>query len=487
MLCAQTEELPEIQSEILQDNWLQKLYDELDFDGHQLSLNSRFHFSEHSTNALLAMQLIERDIQLNTNLYSTKAGPLRANFLVSRRNPKTTLKELHIGFYRPTWGLGTVLKQNYHTGQLFGVLHPSHPLYTSPQGIALRVSENDFNLFLMASLNRRYASVTNDKIDYLYTSQREDLGRVYEKLLGGGLEYRKPSFALGAMAYYQGYDKEFSNPAYKRDLEALSLSGELNSNTSFLAAEASLINGDGALAGLLGYKIGKVEQSFGFSYRENIQLPAYSAKPFLLSPSGKRTELYWNVEFPPAENFILGLRHAALRHNNSLEHASWLTRSIATLSYHPQGTTALLQLSRLDREIVELTDSAYSFTRPVHYRGKLQFNQHISKPLELKVLFRYYYEDRESNSNNSFFWENALIYKRKALQLEAGLQSWQSLRSILSAEDELSDPLGYTIATSEDNQVFAGAKYRWRSLHLGAELHQSWLSNKRSIYVSVGI
>lgn len=486
-LCAQTEELPELQTESLQDNWLQKLYDELNSEGHQLSVNSRFRISDYATNGLLSLQLIERDVQLNTNFYSTKAGPLRGNFIISRINPKTTLKELHIGSYRPVWGMGTVFKQSSNDPILFSVQKSPHPLYMSPQGVALIASENDFYLYFLASLEKRSANLQEDKIVSLYQSHRDDPGKVMEQLLSGGMEFRRKYFVVGTMVYWQGYDHSFANQDYERNLSAFSLSGKLKSKTAFLAAEGTLIGNKSALEATLGFKASNVEQSVGFSYRENVQIPAYAAKPYLLSSAGERTEFFWNLDFPATENIDLGLRHALMRKNSSLQSPTWLSRSILSFAFHPEASTVNAQLSRMDREVVALTDSSYANTLPIHYRAKLQFKQKISKPLELKVLFRYYYEDKLKAENNSFFWENSLSYKKKALQLEAGLQSWQSLRTIISAEDELSNPDGQSIATSEDNQLFGSVKFYWRSLHFGAEIHQSWLSAKRNIYLSFGV
>jgi hypothetical protein len=486
-LTAETEELPELQGEILQENWLQKLYDELNIEGHQLSANSRFRISDSATNGLVSIQLIEKELQLNVNGYSTKAGPLKANFTLARKTPKTTVREIYLGNLRPVWGLGTVFKTGGAEQQLYSVKKAPHPLYVSPQGVSLLLSENDFYLYFMAALESRSARIQDEKIASLYQSKREDIAKVTEQLLSAGLEYRQPSYAIGTMAYWQGYNRAFVNPGYSQDLAAFSLSGKLKSKTSYLAAEGSLIGDKGAVQATAGYKLQRVEQSISFATRQNIQMPAYASKPFLLSSLGQRTEFSWNLDFPLADELDLGLRHALLRNNSSLKSPAWISRSILSLAYKPESSTVNLQLSRMDREVVAIEDAAYANTLPIHYRGKLQFKQTISKPLELKVLFRYHYEDKIKTENNSFFWENSLTYKKKALQLEAGLQSWQSLRSIISAEDDLSDPDGLSTATSEDNQVFAGFRFRWHTIHLAAEIHQSWLTSWRNIYVSIGI
>ncbi|MDD4310844.1 MAG: hypothetical protein PHO32_10715 [Candidatus Cloacimonetes bacterium] len=487
-LWAELEELPEVQSDLLQDNWLKKLYEELDFPNHNIGINSRFHFSDNYKDALLSLKAKEGDILFYGNLYTTDEGPLLGNFILSRITPKNEIKEIHIGSYRPEWGCGAVLKKSTAANELFNVEKSPHPLYMSPLGVSMVMGRSDIYLYLMAAQEERFAQLTDDnQISYLLSRRKEDLKRVQERLVSGGVEYRQPTFALGAMAYWQGYENSFVNPQYTRDLEAISLAGTVKSKIAEVSGEAALVEGDGVIKAIAAFSLPRVEQSLGFSYHRNLQIPAYAAKPFLLSNGGERQELSWLMDFPVTDNLNLGLAYALLRRINSLQTSSWRSRSIVSVTYKPEYTRVHAQLTRLDKEIVAEEYDSYTNTLPTHLRGKLQINQDINKNFELTVLFRYHHEDKLKSENNSFFWENVITWKFKALRLEAGLQSWQSLHTLITPEDELSDPDGIMVATSEDNQAFAGLKFRWRSVHINAEIHQSWLDAKRSVYLGIGI
>jgi len=486
-LTAQVEEIPEINPEALQESWLQQLYKDLEAGNNFIKMQSRLRFNEDDYNAFLALQAVNKDFKLNANIYGEQAGHLQGNFTLSRFAPKSVISQFHLGSLRPAWGTGLIFKRNSAKSGLLTISPAPHPRYYSPLGAAGVYTQGALSAYMLASYQQRSAAISNSKIDRIYPSSKDNLTKVDEAIAAGGLGYDTPDFALGTMFYYQNYDTAFSSGYYSRVLEALSVSAQVKGDILQLAAEAGIIEGKSALQATADLQFPNLAQSFGFSYREGIQLPAYSAKPFLLSSLGQRHELSWDLDFSPGKDTQLGFRNAIIRMNQSVQSSDWLSRNTVFAGLHAKPTDIYVQLTRLDRQIVATVDTSFIHTKPVHYRLKLLLDNNLNKYLQFALQFRYHYENRHNWDNNTIYWENAFIYSYKGFSATAGLKTWQGLHGIILPDEEGEAPSGTDILTSEDGRFFLAASMRWKTLRLKAELQKAWTENYQSLLVTLGI
>jgi len=486
-LLAQVEEIPEINPDNLQDNWLRQLYSDLDAGNKLIKAQSRLRITNEYYNALLALQLKEKDLKLNTNFFAEEDGHLLANFTLSRIAPKSEISQLHTGSLRPAWGSGLIFGRNADAGGLSKVKLAPHPRYYSPLGAAGAFTIGSVSTFLLTSYQQRSADLNNDKIDRIYSSRREDIAKVDEAIAAGGVEYAIQDFALGGLFYYQNYDLAFSSTDYSRVLEALSLAAKVKGDIVQLEAEAGIIEGKSALQASARVQIPGLEQNFGFSYREGLQLPAYAAKPSILSSLGERHELSWDLNYSPAKDVRLGFRNAISRQNRSVQASNWLSRNILFFNLSANPTAVLAQLTRLDRELVTAVDTSFIHTRPVHYRLKLHLDHDLSKYLQFSLQFRYHLEGHNNWENNTVYWENAFTYHYKSFVASAGIKTWQGLHGITIPDENGETPEGTYNLSSEGDRFYLASSLRWKTLRLKAELQKAWTGNYQSLLVTVGI
>lgn len=481
----QVEELPELNPEVLKDNWLQKLYDELNSLDARLSFNNRIRIMPDTYYALTSVQGQDKEMKLNLNLCTRNDKPSYANFQLRRNNPKTTLREFSLGSLTPSWALGTVLKKDSGKGNLFRLGNAGNPENVTPLGVGAVWGWRNYSAFVMSARQQRSARLNDGLITTLYTGKREDLNKVMESLSCAGVETKLSALRLGLMAYVQSYDYPFSNADYARHLEAISLAARWETKALQFTGEAAVIEEQTAVKAVFGISQGAFRQSIGYSGFQNSNFPAYAARPGILSNQGKRSELTWDMDVPFSSALELSLRNAISRNNNSVKSPVWLSRNILYLSYKPGATQVSVQFSRYDRELVAFADSSYTATLPVHYRCNARIRHRLNKQLELCFSFRYHYEDQKQR--NSFYWENYMVWTGKKLNASAGLRSWQSLHRLAIPDASMGDADGVYISSSEDNQVFGRFGYRLKKFHLDMELRQSWLDGYRSIYLNLGI
>lgn len=483
----QVEELPELQPEELQDNWLQRVYEELNTGNARLSLNNRIRIYPDYTAALFSVQGQDRELKLNLNVSIKDERPIYANFLLHRSTQKSIIREFSLGSINPAWGLGTVYKKSSPKGSLFRLGNAGNPDRITPMGVGMVLGSARLSAFVTAAREQRSVSLQEGSITTLYSGKREGLNETSESLASAGMEAKLSGLRVGIMGYAQSYDYPFADPAYARHLEAISFAARLDAKTLQAACEATVIEGKPALKALLGISEGRFTQELGYVSFQNIQFPAYAARSGILSNLGKRSELTWDMDIPLSKTMKLSLRNALSRNNDNLKSPAWLSRNILYLSCEPKDTKLSIQLSRYDRELITYAESSYNATLPVHYRSNIRINHRLNKLLEVCFSYRYHYEDQLKKKRNSFYWENKLVVSHKKATLQAGLRSWQSLHSIAIPDADMGNANGISLATSEDNQVFAKLGYRLNSFHFSAELRQSWLDGYRSIYLNVGI
>jgi hypothetical protein len=80
--------------------------------------------------------------------------------------------------------------------------------------------------------------------------------------------------------------------------------------------------------------------------------------------------------------------------------------------------------------------------------------QNLSDYSSFRMLFRYHREDKQSLKNDGIFWENAFRFVAGKLNLELGLQSWQSRRTLLWEDTVSEDPSGIALAAGDDFACF---------------------------------
>jgi hypothetical protein len=480
------EELPELQTEELQDNWLQRMYDELNTGNARLSINNRIRINPDYNSALFSLQGRDKELKLNLNLSTMEERPLYANFQLHKSSTKSLIREFSLGSITPAWGMGTVFKKSSPKGNLFRLGNAGSPERVNPMGAGMVLGNAKLSAFAVAAQEQRSVVLKEGEISTLYVSKREDLSKTRERLACAGMEAKLSGLRLGVLGYVQSYDYPFSNPDYARHMEAVSFDIRVDAKAMQGACEATIIEGKPALKAVLGITDASFKQELGYTTYQNVQFPAYAARSGILSNQGKRCELSWDMDIPLSKTIKLSLRNALSRNHDSLKSPVWLARNILFISCAPKDTKLSIQISRYDRELIAYADSSYQSSLPVHYRSNIKISHQLNKLIGVCFSYRYHYEDQLKKKRNSFYWENKLVGTHKKTTLQAGLRCWQSLHSIAIPDADLGDANGINLATSEDNRVFAKLSYRFRSFHLSTELQQSWLDGCRSIYINVG-
>jgi len=487
LLFAAGEEIAELEADRLQENWLQEFYSELGAGSYKLKLNSRSRISGDHWNSLLGLKVSDGQLNLNTNLFAERKDQITGNFTLSRLSPKATLKELQLGYYRPVWASGIIFSRSAQADDLLDFKPAPHPRAYSPVGVSALAEKSSFSGFALASWQKRGATLEDGKISYLYKYKADKMSWAEEGILSAGLQYRYAGLALGSLLYYQTFDRDFSSPAYSQTLTAASFAAGYQAKAFRIQAEGASLNGQSALQAEAELELPSISQRFCFSTRKASQIPVYSARPTLLSASGKGYEVDWDLELELKNNYLLGFRQAAFNSSQSLKSPRWLARNSIYLQTDPGLLDLLLQFTRLDREIIAAQDTSYLHTRPVHYRVLLKMQPGIATNLNFRMQFRYQREDRVSVKNDGIYWENAFVFKTGKLRLETGLKSWQSSRSLILEDADGENPTGSSLATGDDFSWFLAPEFKWKSLRLKAEFTQSLSGGDTSFYLSAGI
>ncbi len=485
-LFAQIEEIPELESENLENNWLQQLYADLEAGKYNVDILNRTKYIETFDNGLTNFQFRQKDLRFNLNLYKKVNSDLYANFQLSAIPSENNPSEIHFGSFRPAFGMGTILKKS-RGKYLLEIERAGHPSSFSPFGTGTIFRRNNFSAFFMASGQKRNASLKEGKIGSLYKSVQSEKTSVQEEIIAGGLEYHYKDNNFAFLAYTQNYDHNFADSLWVKKLNVYALSTKITRENCILSAETALLDENLAFQTSAIFIYNNISQELNYSYRQGKQLPAYAAKPCLLSVQGENQEIDWNLDYQPQKNVLFGLRYALIRKNNALKSPNWNSRAIFNLTLKPSYTTVNLQLTLLDKEIVTETDSSYIDTLPVHYRLRFKIDSELNPKLSLTLLLRYHYEDKIEHRNNSFYWENAFHYLKTKWQISAGIKTWQTLSSLILPETDTENPEGFISATSEDNRIFAKLTFKGKIFTLKTEWQQSWLNGNRSLYLSLGL
>ncbi len=486
VLWAQVEELPELNPEEIQDNWVRKVYEELQSSQVGFRFNSRFRLQEDDNYAWYALQGQSKDLRLNLNVSSRNHRQDYFNFQLRHGKDTSRLQDVCIGSFNPSWGMGAVLKRNRDRTAIFGLGNAGNPDYVNPLGGGLILGSEKFKAVLFTAQQRRPAKLNYKSIVTLYRLKDTQQRYSTERLAAIGLEAKLKSFGAGVLAYTQSYEHGFSDPNLKRELNAFSMAAKYDYKNFRAAGEYALVAGDPAFKTEISFIVSPLRQKISYNVFNYIQLPAYAARSGVLSNLGNRREIAWDMDFPLADNLDCSLRNCISGRIEGLGKPAWLSRNILYLSHHAHGTQSSLQLSRYDKELIAYADSSYQSTLPVHYRCKLKLNHSLNEAFSIGFNFRYHYEDKLKTKNNSFHWENSVAWKHKKLETEAGIRSWQSLHSIAIPDDVMGDEEGVYLANSDDNQVFLKLSMRWITFHVNAELRQSWLDGYRSIFLNIG-
>ena len=487
LVWAQVEELPELNPEEIQDNWVRKVYEELQSSEVGFSFNNRFRLQKDDNYAWYAMLGQSKDLRLNLNLSNRSHHASHFNFQLRHGRDNAELRELCIGSFNPSWGLGAILKKNRDRTAIFGFGNAGNPDNVCPLGAGLSLGAGRMNAILFAAQQQRPANLINGKISTLYRAKNPNRADTREQLAGLGVEAKLAAFGAGVMAYTQAYEHGFSDARYKRDLSAISMAAKYDFKNFRAAAEYAFVEGEPAVKAEVSFLVSPLRQKLSYTMIAYDQLPAYSARSGVLSNLGNRQEIGWDIDFPLAENVDCSLRNCISGRIEGVGNPDWLSRNILYLSYRAKDTGTSVQLSRYDKELIAYADSSYQSTLPVHYRCSIKVNHALSEAVKLKFNFRYHYEDKLSSDNNSFHWENSIAWQHKKLGAEAGIRSWQSMHSIAIPDDVMGDEDGVYLASSDDNQVFLKLGVRVIKFHLNAELRQSWLDGYRSCYLNLGI
>ncbi|MBP9036509.1 MAG: hypothetical protein PHR67_02965 [Candidatus Cloacimonetes bacterium] len=482
-LFAEVEEIPELDTENLEDNWLNLLYSEIEDGKYNFGLNNRLKYSE---NCLTNIRVQQKELCLNLNLYFKESSELDANFQLSRLPSKNNRSEIYFGSYRPAFGLGTVLKKSGEK-TLFTVNRPAHPVYYSPFGAATIVRINSVSLFFMGSGRKRNASLKENKINSLYKTIHSESPVVQENILAGGLEYQMNNSQFGILAYEQNYDRNFVDSLMAKKMQVYAFSTKMNRENITIATELAYLEKDLALQTTSQFSYHNIAQEISYAYRQGNQLPVYAAKPYLLSSKGESQEINWNLNYQPHKIVYLDLRYALIRKNNCLKSPVWNSRSIINLSLKPSSTAINLQLTRLDKEIISENDSSYITTLPVHYRFRLKVRQELNENMDFTLLCRYHYEDKMELHKNSFYWENAFRYSQKRVAISTGIKTWQTLNMLIIPDEYTENPSGTIATASDENIFFIVLSYKGNLFQCKTEMQQSWLNGNRSLYFSISI
>ena len=483
---AQVEEIPELSSDELQSNWLESFYKELNISKSAIKINSRLRHDGTDLKQLYSLKGSKEGFGIIVNVSNSPDSDLLDNFRISSQS-KGWVKELSLGTLNPSWALGAVLKDNGRSQAIFHSGNPLHPEYSSPQGVAISLGHARFSAFGMASQTLRSANVKNGYINTLYKKRNPGRSQIWERLVSGGAEMAYGQLRLGGMVYYQSYELPFANAAMNKDLQAYSFAMQYDTSIMHIECETAIIGKETAIKGIVGLRHASLKQQLGLSVHANEQLPAYSAKPGLLSSQGKHSEIVWNTDYVLSRELDAQLRLAFSRNEGDISLPKWQSRTIFGIRYANPATTTGLQLSRFNKELVTLADSSYISSLPMHYRLKMSISHKIKPKLELGTEFRYHYEDKLSQERNSFYWESRIRRTLKYAYAEIGLRNWQSLYSLAIPDAEMGDNEGLFVLKGEGNQAYLKLRTKWVNFHASSELRFSLDNHKLQWYVNIGI
>lgn len=485
-LFSQIEEIPELEPENLQDNWLNQFYAELETGRYNLGCNSRTIYQDTDINSFADLQLRQNNLRFNLNLYQYNKSELYTNFQLSCLPSRNNFSEVHFGSYRPAFALGTIFKKN-RDESLFTIQRAAHPATFSPLGTAAIWRFHNLSTFFIASGQNRKAVIQEGKIKSLAKTVPAAKPCVQENILATGIEYHYKNSNFAALFYRQNYNKDFADTLLAKNLNGYSIAAKTAGKNYTLTAETSLLKDKTVFQTTAEFRYNNISQEIRYSYWQGKQIPAYSAKPCLLSSQGENQEIDWELDYLLQKNVLCGMRYALIRKNNALKSPTWNSRTILYLTLKPAKNIINLQLTRLDREIVTTLDSSYISTLPAHYRLRCKIESNIHPKLSLALLFRYYYEDKKELHKNSFYWENSVHLQHKKLDFNSGIKTWQTLNTLILPDPETENPAGFTTATSEDDRIFAELTFKGKLFTLKTELQQSWLNGNRTLYLSLRI
>lgn len=403
-------------------------------------------------------------LKLFANL-KIEAEDIWNNFQFSYRSGRKS--SITLGNYRIKAAEGLIFSRASNAELL---LPPPHPQSYSPFGAVLNGNSGDFNIYMLASDQKRNAVLLNDRIFTIPRSRSQSLVQTREQILAGGLIWETPPLSFAGDIYHQAYDRGFTSPILDSLLTVYSLSARLSNKVHRLGFQAAYATQTPALAASWDMQTKSFSQSWRYARIPRWQRPAYAAKPLKLSTLDQREELEASFWIRPVKTITLKAGSIINRNLGDIDKAKWQAQHSIQTAYQDQDTSLSLKLLSIDREVLSEVDSSFQNTIPTHYRFYLNLSQELKPYLSYILNTRYHHQNKIVKLSEASYMRNALRYEHGKLRLELGLAMWMSLNHKLYIESE--NDSGYEALGKDNMRMETAIDYQLGNFKLNARLDQ---------------
>lgn len=473
--------LPELHPEEMEQLWWENLLPPAD-SLLGTTLKGSFHGRSYlgspdywdAMRSLQILRLQNRDIDLRYANFIDfeKRQELHKLSLAYKSSSKVKIN-LHLGDYRVHFGTGLVCGTGRRSVAGFDVLSAASAKLYNPCGAALKTGYGSVEtLFFYSSQNREYYGS-----DSLMSSVASGISGTrnssMERLWGVATGYKTRQWQASAMYYTQGYDKDFAQSTTSPPEKVISLSNSFR--LSGLRFDAELAASDNKLAQNMNLKLSDKSRSHLLRY---VSLPegqktAYASNPFAYASYAHRKELSYLLETPLAKNIDLSFEAGQVSSRGVISVSAKNSIMVLGLKGRFQLSTHEVKGYSYSRALAELVDSSYVHSIPRHYRFDYRLRYKIDTRNGIKLYCSYRYEEKADFDKNSFYWNGEWQHRNKDWGAVLGLQTWQSLHSIVINDAGSDMTESSTILRSRDAKVYLGGYLMVRKLKVDCRLHLS--------------
>lgn len=365
---------------------------------------------------------------------------------------------LALGHYRMQWADGLILSQSQKHP---GILSPSHPDSYCPQGLALNLYHKPVRLMAFISRQKRKVKLLEQQISLLPRSKKDYLGSTLEEIYGVALSMQTEQFSLGALQYYQSYDRSFSDPALDSLLVATSLAASYHSPRHILRAECA-IQDQASLALSWQMRSSGFQQKWQYRRLNRYQRPAYASKVLRLNNQEQRDELSAELKYSLQLPITLTLRSTLNKAYADVAQTGWLGEHKAAIAYDDTQSSLYLSLIGIDRDILSAVDSTFINSNPQHYRFYLKLGQQINTHISTSLAFRYHHQDEILALKTGSWWQQSLKYSNANTCLQLSFSIWNSGNYTLMIPDDSES--GFQSKGKNSAALSLRAEQSWKNL-----------------------
>lgn len=354
------------------------------------------------------------------------------------------LKTITFGNFRLQAGTGLFLGAlNKSAAQRSRYIYPAYSMsQPAMTGMAAELQLDRFDVVGWLSQTSRYATLSESKIDKLYTSRliiTSNKDKVTEQTGGVISAFNHKSYSFGSYFYQQSFNRSFTDDKSPRQSEIFGLYSNWKILPFNLEAEAGTAEGKTATAIYARYRSKNISQSLHYIDRPYFYPLSYAkTEQVFVSYTGRR-EISWDTTLKPDKDWRVILRVAGVKELTPAADSQWKERLIFSMQRKIGNSQVGLNYYRFRKDAMPFYDTLNTEILPVQNRLKAFWTKQLSNSIRWQTVCQYQHFMDRKVTRNGFSMLQSAHYTSGKTKLGLSYLVWVNQKTLYQPSDLFTD------------------------------------------------